>query len=306
MKQNDEWSGSVEFVDENHHDEHVDSYGLKELGWDRVPHNIADKTFSELMNLDGKRIIVTGAGGPGLGFQISSRLAQLGAEVVLTDINEAVNDKAKEVAEKWNAKTHAITADLMDYNEVANMFKKANDLMGGIDILINNANFTRGSPFEKFDEKAIRESIDGPYTSVVFCCRHVCDYMISQGSGRIINISSESSVRSDNVDISIYASSKAAVNGFTKSLAGELAKYNIIVNCVAPGVMLHSQLKGMFENPVPETLGVRKSMVISTEDCLLKRVSIPAEVANTVAFLCSDAATFIDGQVIMNGGGMTV
>lgn len=287
-------------------DEKIESYGLKELGWDRVPKDIGGRKMMDLLSLKGRRVVVTGAGGVGLGFAISNRLADLGAEITMMDINPAVTDKAKEVAEKWNAKTHPIIADLMDFEAVGKAFKAANELMGGIDILVNNANYTIGGPFEKFTEKDIRASVDGPYTSVIFCCRHVCDYMIPQRSGRIINISSESAVRSDNVDISIYAASKSGVNGLTRSLAGELAKYNIMVNGISPGVMFHSQLRGVFENPVPETLGVRKSMVVSTEDCLLKRVSIPEEVATTVAFLCSDAASFIDGQNIMNGGGMTV
>lgn len=287
-------------------DEKVEAYGLKELGWDRVPTWTIDKTLYELIDLKGKTAIVTGAGGVGLGKAISHRLAGLGCDLVMTDISERVFENAKEIEERFGTKVYPIIADLMDYDQVANLMKEANEKLGRIDILVNNANYTVGGAFEKFDEKGIRASVDGPYSSVIYCCRHVCDYMIPQGGGRIINISSESAVRSDNVDISIYASSKAAVNGLTRSLAGELYKFGIIVNCVAPGVMLHSELRSLFDNPVPQTLGVRKSMVISTEDCIMKRVSIPEEVANTVAFLCTDAASFICGQTIMNGGGMTV
>ena len=288
-------------------DEKVEAYGLKDLGWDKVPTDIIDKSVFDLISLKGKKAIVTGAGGIGLGRALSHRLAGLGAEVVMVDINEHVFENAKEVAEKWNTKTYPLIADLMNFESVAQMFKEAAELLGGrIDILINNANYTIGGPFEKFTESDIRASVDGPFTSVIYCCRHVCDYMIPQKSGRIINIASESAMRSDNVDISIYAASKSGVMGLTRSLAGELAKHNIIVNGVAPGVMLHSRLRDMFENPTPETLGVRKSMVISTEDTLFKRVSIPEEVANTVAFLCSDAASYINGQNIMNGGGMVV
>lgn len=303
----DDYVGQVAYTGEPQQgDEKVEAYGLKELGWDKVPTWTIDKTLHELMDLHGKTAIVTGAGGVGLGKAISHRLAGLGADLVMTDISEKVKDNAKEIAERFGVKVYPIVADLMDYEAVARLMKEANEKLGHIDILVNNANYTIGGPFEKFDQKGIRASVDGPYTSVIYCCRHICDYMIPQKSGRIINISSEASVRSDNVDISIYASSKAGVNGLTKSLAGELAKYGILVNCVAPGVMLHSQLRAIFENPVPETIGVRKSMVMSTEDCMLKRVSIPEEVANTVAFLCTDAASFIDGQIIMNGGGMTV
>ncbi|MGN0628759.1 MAG: SDR family NAD(P)-dependent oxidoreductase [Oscillospiraceae bacterium] len=287
--------------------EMVESYGLKELGWDKVPTYITEKRVTELMDLTGKKAIVTGAGGVGLGFAISNRLAGLGAAVVMVDISEKVIEKAKIVAERWNAKTHPILCDLMDYDAVSRMFKEAVEWFGGeVDILVNNANYTICGPFQNFTKEDIRTAVDGPYTSVIYCCRHACDYMIPQKHGKIINISSESSVRSRNVDMSIYAASKSGVNGLTRSLAGELAPYGITVNCVSPGVMLHSELRQLFEEPVPETLGVRKSMVVSTQDALLGRVSIPEEVANTVAFLCTDAASFIDGQNIMNGGGMVV
>jgi 3-oxoacyl-[acyl-carrier protein] reductase len=283
------------------------NYTLKDLGWDRVPLDIVDKKVTDLMDLTGKKAIVTGAGGIGLGRAIAHRLAALGAEVVLAGIHDNVVSAAEEVAKKWNAKTHAVMADLMDYEQVGRMFKEANEALGGrIDILVNNANKMIGGPFESMSYEDIRTSIDGPYASVVYCCRHVCDYMIPQKAGRIINISSESSQRAKNVDLSLYAASKAGVNGLTRSLAGELGRYGIIVNCVNPGIMAHSRLRSYFENPDPRLDGARESITISLGDTLLGRVSIPEEVANTVAFLCTDAASYIVGQNIMNGGGTVV
>lgn len=285
----------------------VDSYGLKELGWDRVPTWMEDKGLLDLMSLKGKVAVITGAGGPCLGRALCHRLASLGADIVLVGRHiENITAVGKEVAEKWNVKTYPIVCNLTDYEAVGKMFKEVNDVFGHIDILINNANATVGGPFHKFTEEMIRESIDGPYTSVVYCCRHVCDYMIPQGYGRIINISSESSERSKNVNLSVYASSKAGVNGLTRCLAGELAPYGILVNGVAPGVMFKKSLRDMFENPTEENKGVRQSMVYTTQDTILGRVSIPEEVANTVAFLCTDATSYIAGQTIMNGGGSVV
>lgn len=285
----------------------VASYGLKELGWDNVPMEIVDKSLKDLIDMTGKTAVVTGAGGDGLGFAISNRLAALGCEVVMTDISEHVYDNAKAVAEKWNAKTHALTADIMKFDSMKEMFAEANKLLGGhIDILVNNANYTLAGPFQLATEEEIRTCVDGPYTSAVYACRLICDYMIPQGKGKIINIASESAVRANNTDLSIYAASKAGVMGLTRCLAGELAPFGIIVNGVAPGVMLNPYLRDIFAAAAPETLGVRKSMVDSTNECLLKRVSIAEEVANTVAFLASDAASFICGQNIMNGGGMVV
>ncbi|MGM9858731.1 MAG: SDR family NAD(P)-dependent oxidoreductase [Bacilli bacterium] len=285
----------------------VSNYGLKELGWDKVPLDIVDKSLKDLVDMKGKTAIVTGAGGDGLGFAISNRLAALGCTVVMTDISDRVFQNAKAVAEKWNAKTYPLICDIMKFDDIKNMFEEANKLLGGhIDILVNNANYTLAGPFQKATEQEIRTCVDGPYTSAVYACRLICDYMIPQKHGKIINIVSEAAVRSNNVDLSIYAASKAGVIGLTKSLAGELAPFGIIVNAVAPGVMLNPYLREIFKVGAPETLGVRKSMVDSTKDCLMKRVSIAEEVANTVAFLASDAASFIDGQIIMNGGGMTV
>lgn len=100
---------------------------------------------------------------------------------------------------------------------------------------------------------------------------------------------------------------REGVIGLTRLLASELAPYGIQVNGVAPGAMMHAHLRGYFENPSddPRMVAVRKSIVMSAQECVQKRVSIPWEVANTVAFLCTDACSYINGQMIMNGGGIT-
>lgn len=279
----------------------VDAYGIEEMGWDKVPFDIVDKTVIELMSLKGKKAIVTGASGVGLGFAVANRLAGLGADVVMVGRSNKIYDNAKYVAEKWGVNTYPLQCDLTDYDAVGEMFKKANELMGRIDILINNAMSTHNGPFHIFDEKMIRESIDGSFTSQVFCCRHVCDYMMKQKSGRIINIGSESAYRAKNPDIGLYAATKGGIISLTRTLAGELAPYGIIVNSVVPGLMFHSDLRKVFENPTPENYEVRKLMVLGNQDCLAGRAGMPEEVANTVAFLCTDAASYIYGQNICNG-----
>lgn len=285
----------------------TDSYGLKELGWDKVPLDIIDKSLIELMDLSGRVAVVTGAGGPCLGQAICNRLAGLGADIVLVGRHiENITEVGNQVQKRWGVNTYPIVCDLTDYDSVGTMFKEAYDHFGKIDILVNSANFNAGAPFEKMTEDQIRLSIDGPYTSVVNCCRHVCDYMIPAGGGKIVNISSEASQRSKNVNLSVYGASKSAVNGLTRSLAGELAPYGITVNGVAAGVMFKKSLRAMFENPTEENLGIRASMVGTIQDTIIGRVSIPEEVANTVAFLCTDAASYIAGQTIFNGGGSVV
>ncbi len=281
--------------------EKVDSYGLEEMGWDKVPFDIVDKSVIDLMSLKGKKAIVTGASGVGLGIAVAHRLAGLGADVCMVGRSENIYKNAEEVAQKWGVKTYPLQCDLTDYDATGEMFKKANELMGRIDILINNAMFTHNGPFPSFDEKRIRESIDGSFTSQVFCCRHVCDYMIPQKSGRIINIGSESAYRAKNPDICLYAATKGGIISLTRSLAGELAPHGIIVNSVVPGLMFHSNLRYVFEHPTEENYEVRKLMVLGNQDCLAGRAGMPEEVANTVAFLCTDAASYIYGQNICNG-----
>lgn len=285
----------------------VDSYGLKELGWDKVPVDIIDKSVIDLMSLKGKKAVITGAGGVGLGIALSHRLAALGADIVMSDISPKVEENAKAVAQRWGVKTYPIICDLMKYDQVEKLFAEANEKLGRIDILINNAFYMQPGNFPEFTEEIITKTVYGSLMSVIFCSRCVCDYMIPQKSGRIINISSASgSMGKGASNIALYAASKSGVNGLTRALAAELAPKGIIVNAVSPGLMFHSALREAFENPTPENLVGRIPMVEGARNSMPARPSLPEEVANTVAFLCTDACSYIYGQVINNDGGIVV
>ena len=285
----------------------IDSYGIKDLGWDRVPFDIGNKKMEDLISLSGKKAIVTGAGGVGLGLCIAHRLASLGAEVMMTDINPRVYETAREVAEKWGAKTYPLISDFTKFEEVQAMFAAAKEKMGRIDILINNAFFTRYGLFKDFTPEMIETSVQGGLIGVTYCCRVACDYMIPQGSGHIINITSASSMSAKtNTGITLYGALKSGVNGLTRGLANELAPYGITVNAVSPGLMLHSELQEAFKHPTPENLAGRIPMVLGVQSTLVGRTSIPEEVANVVAFMCSDACTYMYGQVVNVDGGIIV
>ncbi len=287
----------------------TDDYTLQDLGWDRVPLWMEGKTIADMISLKGKTALVTGAGGIGLGKDIAHSLAGLGAEVVLVDILESVHDVAKEVAEKWGVKTHSFVCDLTKYDEVGELFEKTYKVITGgkLDILVNNANFNRAGAIQTMTEEDIKISTEGPYLTQVNCCVHASKHMIENHSGKIINIGTEASRKISNPGLALYAAAKGGVISLTRTLASELAPYGIQVNGVAPGVMMHSRLRGYFENPSddPRMKAVRKSIVESAQETLFQRVSIPWEVANTVAFLCTDACSYITGQMIMNGGGIT-
>ena len=287
----------------------TDDYTIEDLGWDRVPLWMEGKTIADMISLKGKTALVTGAGGIGLGKDIAHSLAGLGAEVVLVDILESVHDVAKEVAEKWGVKTHSFVCDLTKYDEVGKLFEETYKVITGgkLDILVNNANFNSAGAIQNLTEEDIRISTEGPYITQVNCCVHVSKHMIENHSGKIINIGTEASRKINNPGLALYAAAKGGVISLTRTLAAELAPYGIQVNGVAPGVMMHSRLRGYFENPSddPRMKAVRKGIVMSAQETLPQRVSIPWEVANTVAFLCTDACSYIYGQMIMNGGGIT-
>lgn len=284
-----------------------DDITLDDVGWNKVPTDIIDKSVTDLMDLSGRVAVVTGAGGDCLGQALCHRLAGLGADIALVGRTEAkLEAVAHEVEAKWGVRTHCFVADLMDFDATERCFKAIHEYFGKIDILVNNANYTVAGQFQNMTDEQIRACVNGPYTSMIYATRHCVPYMIADGGGKIVNISSEASRRAHNVALSLYGASKSGVNGLTRSLADELAPYGIVVNAVAPGVMFKKQLRDMFTQPTEKNLPIRQSMVGTVNDTILKRVSIPEEVANTVAFLCTDACSYIAGQTIMNGGGSVV
>ena len=283
-------------------------FTVEDLGWNKVPFADVDKKVTDLMDFTGKTVIETGAGGVGLGRALAHRFAALGAKVVKNDINEeGLMKNAKEVEEKWNTKVYPIVADLENFDSVKEFFAKANEALGGhIDVVINNATHTSYGPFFMFTEEQIDTTVRGALLSVIYCLRCACDYMIPQGYGKIVNISSESSYSKNNENIVLYAATKSAMNGLTRGLANELAPFGIMVNGVAPGLMFHDQLRYVFDYPTEENLGVRQTMCQGVADTICKRPSLADEVANTVVYLASDANTYIYGQTILNGGGINV
>lgn len=272
---------------------------LKEVGFDRAPHDIVDKRVTELMDLSGKRTIVTGAGGPGLGRAIAHRLAGLGATIVLADRNrEGAEAAAAEVSQKWGATTFAVECDVTDWDDAHRFIAESNDLLGGIDILVNNVGAGEMRAFKDQDRHGIDSTIALGFVDTIYCSRAVLDVMIPQGSGQIINIAAGAG-RSLSPRGAVYGAAKAGVIHFTRNLAFEVGKLGIRVNGVSPGIMLHSGLREVLANHSTEW-----DYAWRMERIDLDRVSIPEEVANIVAFLSSDAASYLSGVTINADGGV--
>ena len=245
--------------------------------------------------LEGKTAIVTG-GARGIGRAISVKLASEGANVIICDI--VIADAAEETVkliEAEGVKGAAFKADVTSLEDAENLFKQATELFGKVDILVNNAGVTRDNLLLKIKEEefdlVISTNLKGTYNMMKAAARP----MMKARYGRIVNISSVVGVYGNPGQVN-YSASKAGVIGMTKSVAKELGSSGITCNAVAPGFIETDMTKVL-----PDA--VKEEMVKSIA---LGRAGQPEDVAKVVAFLASDEAEYVTGQVIEVAGGMRV
>jgi 3-oxoacyl-[acyl-carrier protein] reductase len=278
---------------------------VKELGLDRMPVDIIDKRVTEVMDLTGRKAIVTGAGGDGLGQAIANRLAGLGADVALIGRTLAkVERRAAEIEQRWGVKAVPVLADLTDWDQVHRSVRESHAALGGLDIMVNNPVAAVAGPFGGNTKADIDTTVHGSLTMLLYCAHAALEFMLAQGSGKIINIAAAAG-RVPQKGLVVYGSCKAAVIGFTRNLANEVADQGIVVLGCAPGIMMKPDLQERILNPQSDQdLVARKSVMDSLAyDVRLKRSGLPEEVANIVAFLASDAASYMCGQTIDGSGG---
>jgi 3-oxoacyl-[acyl-carrier protein] reductase len=249
-----------------------------------------------MMNkLTGKIALVTGAS-RGIGAAIARRLASEGATVV---VNYHSSPEAAErvVAEITGAGGQAVAmpADVSRLDQATDMVKAVQKQFGRLDILVNNAGTTRDNVIMMMKEEDWDLVIDTNLKSAWNCCKAASRVMLKQSSGRIINISSVAGI-AGNGGQSNYSASKAGLIGLTKSLAKEIGPRNITVNAVAPGFIPTDLTQALIEQ-------IRETIV---EHTALRRIGAVEDVAHVVAFLASDEAGFVTGQVIAVDGGMAM
>ncbi len=250
-----------------------------------------------MKRLEGRVAIVTG-GGHGIGKAYALRLAAEGAKVVIAELDEAA---AKAVAEELNNRGDealAVRTDVSDPASVENMVSATLQRFGRIDVLVNNAAVFATVPMSRspFDEISIEEwdlmmsvNIKGTWLA----SRAVVPQMRKQQYGKIINVSSGTALKGSPSRIH-YVTSKAGILGFTKTLANEVGKDNICVNCVAPGSTLSE------ENPDDSILRMRSDAIHTRA---LKRVQTPEDLTGAVVFFASSDSDFITGQTLVVDGG---
>lgn len=246
-----------------------------------------------MINLKGKVAIVTGAA-QGLGKGIAEKLANLEAHVVVSDVNqEGAEITVSEIIEKGGS-AEAFLCNVANEEEAKNLVEKTAEKHGKLDILVNNAGINRDTMLHKMNH-AQWDAVIGVNLTGVFNTMHpASNIMRKQESGRIINISSASWL--GNIGQANYAAAKAGVVGITKTAARELGRKNITVNAICPGFIDTDMTRG-----VPE-----KVWDLMVSKIPMGRAGKPEDVANCIAFLSSDQASYINGEVINVGGGMVL
>ncbi|EFC79557.1 SDR family NAD(P)-dependent oxidoreductase [Parafrankia sp. EUN1f] len=277
----------------------------KELGLDRLPTHTIGMRVSELLDLSGRKAIVTGAGGDGLGQAIANRLAGLGADVALIGRTFwKVEKRAAEIEQRWGVKAFPVLADMSDWDQVHRAVQESHEALGGLDIMVNNPVMVVGGPFEKHSKDDIDRTVLGSLTMMMYGAHAALEYLLPQGSGRILNIGAVGG-RIQQKGLTVYCACKAGVIGFTRNLAHEVAPRGVNVLGVAPGIMINPTLRQRVLDPQNEHDLVGRTAVLNSieHQVQLGRVCLPEEVANMVAYLASDAANYMCGQTIDVAGG---
>lgn len=243
------------------------------------------------MDLSGRIAIVTGAG-RGLGGAIAKKLADDGANVVINDvIIENANLMADEI-KKAGGEAIAIAGSIAEYKDVLSLFEAAKNIYGRVDIVVNNAGINKDSMLHKMTIEQWDQVISVNLTGTFYVTKEAAKHMREQKSGRIINISSASWL--GNIGQANYAASKAGVIGLTKTASRELARSGVTCNAICPGFIDTDMTRA-----IPE-----KAWDIMISKIPMGKAGKGEDVANMVAFLASDEASYITGEIINVGGGM--
>ena len=243
------------------------------------------------MNFNGQTALITGAG-RGIGKTIAVKLAESGLDIAIADMNPVSDEVLREI-EEYGTKCLAFQLDVTDVESVDSVVKKIIDETGGIHVLVNNAGITQDSLFMRMKPEQWSQVIDVNLNGVFHVTKAVIRTMVKQHSGRIINISSVVGFSGNPGQVN-YSSTKSGLIGFTKSLSREVGTRGITVNAVAPGFINTAMTQALNES--------QQQAILS--QIPLGRMGEAEDIANAVAFLASEEASYITGTVLHVNGGM--
>ena len=247
------------------------------------------------MDFTNKTAVVTG-GSRGIGLAIATKLAQGGANIAILYVgDESEGIKAKEELLQYGTKVEQYFCDVSDFEASQKVVEQVIKEFGGIDFLINNAGITRDKLILNMDEKDFDAVIGVNLKGTFNMIKHTYKHFMKKRFGRIVSTSSIVGLNG-NAGQANYSASKAGIIGLTKSVAKELAGRGVTANAVAPGY-IGTDMTNVLSDKVKDAM---KAQIPA------KRIGTPEDVANVVAFLCSDEAAYVTGEVIREDGGLAM
>lgn len=240
---------------------------------------------------------VTGAGS-GIGREISKVLASKSMKIIVADINQKNAEETVSILKEQGGEGVAVYCDVSSLESVQEAVKESLSQYGTIDVLVNNAGWDKVGPFLDNDPAIWKRLININLMGHIHTCKEILPVMINQGSGKVINISSDSG-RVGSSGEAVYSAAKGGVIAFTKTIAREMARNTINVNCVAPGpadTPLFAEIGSGNE-------GLAKAL---TKAIPFRRLAQPADIANAVAYFASEEASYVTGQTLSVSGGLTM
>ena len=247
------------------------------------------------MNFQNKTAVVTG-GSRGIGLAIAKKLAKGGADIAILYVGDkSEGKKAKEELLQYGTKIEQYYCDVSDFEASKQTVEKVIEDFGGIDILVNNAGITRDKLVLNMDESDFDAVINVNLKGTFNMIKHTYKHFMKKRCGRIVSTSSIVGLIG-NAGQANYSASKAGIIGITKSVAKELAGRGVTVNAVAPGY-IGTEMTNVLSDKVKDAM---KAQIPA------KRIGTPEDVANVVAFLCSDDAAYVTGEVIRVDGGLAM
>jgi 3-oxoacyl-[acyl-carrier protein] reductase len=246
------------------------------------------------MRLQDQVAIITGAAGAGIGQATARRLAQEGAHVVISDTHpRRTQEMAQAIATEYGVRTLSVLCDVTWREQVETMVQQTLDTFGRLDILVNNAGRNVLTPVVEMTDEQWDLVINVCLRGTFYCSRAVLKPMMAQRRGNIVSLSSVAGLRGSEQQAH-YCAAKAGIIGFTRTLALEVAPYNIRVNAIAPGLIYNDFLRRIY----PDTFFAQAAKNIP-----LGRMGQPSDIANAILYLVSDEGSYMTGQTLSVNGG---